>query len=946
MKVFHRWIAVAALLCLGAGFVPPVTAADANGEPLPKHARLRLGTLSFRQGSTVRGMTFLADGKTLVSAGDDLMLRFWEAGTGRELRHFQAPAAGTLAPDGQTFAAVEDNAKGEPFLRLWDTVSGKPGVTLAQVAAGAVFTALTFSPEGKTLAAIHQDGAGQNQILRVWNAGTGKELPPFRAPEPKEDERPFQPMSCQFSPDGKLLIAAGSDHESAGRAHRWEMATGKRLPDLDDSADDKRVQIDFHNATGPQGLATPPGLLVCSPNGKTLAALVSLDKDGTQEFLVRIWNLASGSRIRDLGPFDVARAGLCFAPNGKMLAVLSSDRQTVQLFDVPSGKELPEAKADGAIGALAFSPDGQLLALAGDAAVHLWDVAAGKAGYSLKGFSAGGAGEFFSESGLDLMPPLAFAPDGQTLYATGSALIRRWTVATGEEIRSGAGHEGPVLAVLLSPDGKRVVTVGGDNTARLWDTARGAEVRTFPGPEANPDEAAAGTTPAAAALSPDGATLAVGWPTGAIQLFDVASGKLLRALTGHPNFGVGSLSFAPDGTALTSASLDGRAFWWDVATGKMLRQLAGPPPGDEADEAGGQSSSLGVALSPDGRILAVASADEQAYTLQLLETLTGKQRRSFRVRPDKLSSVSSVLKARGSSDDISRLLIAAVVFAPDGRTIAWTVGDSIRFWDVARGRELRRFGVANGAPLGVVFSPDGKYLVATCGEGSVYVWETATGTVLGELTGHRGSVISAAFASRGRDLTLASAGADTTVLLWDLPAFLTAERVAPGVLTALQVKDLWQRLAGEDGEAAFDAQLQLAASPVQALPWLREHTKPAAAPDAKLLARLVEQLEDNRFGVRKKATAELEKLAELAAPALHKRLGEQPPLEVTQRIEQLLQKINGLVTQPERLQELRAVEVLEQIGTAEAQQVLSGLAKGAPAARQTQEAKAALERLR
>jgi hypothetical protein len=109
------------------------------------------------------------------------------------------------------------------------------------------------------------------------------------------------------------------------------------------------------------------------------------------------------------------------------------------------------------------------------------------------------------------------------------------------------------------------------------------------------------------------------------------------------------------------------------------------------------------------------------------------------------------------------------------------------------------------------------------------------------------------------------------------------------------------------------------------------------------LSRWIADLESERFSVREKATRALEELADLAAPALRKMLAQLSP-EGRRRAEQLLEKLTGPIPPGERLQALRAIEVLEHIGT-EARQILKSLATGTPEARLTQEAKASLERL-
>jgi hypothetical protein len=137
----------------------------------------------------------------------------------------------------------------------------------------------------------------------------------------------------------------------------------------------------------------------------------------------------------------------------------------------------------------------------------------------------------------------------------------------------------------------------------------------------------------------------------------------------------------------------------------------------------------------------------------------------------------------------------------------------------------------------------------------------------------------------------------------------------------------------------------LIGSPGQAVALLGEHLRPAAQVGAAEIARLLAGLESDRFAERQHAAQALERLGARAEAALRQALARKPVLETRKRLEGLLNKLVGPVTDPERLQESRGAEVLEHIGTPEARQVLRALANGAPAAALTQEARTALERL-
>jgi hypothetical protein len=129
------------------------------------------------------------------------------------------------------------------------------------------------------------------------------------------------------------------------------------------------------------------------------------------------------------------------------------------------------------------------------------------------------------------------------------------------------------------------------------------------------------------------------------------------------------------------------------------------------------------------------------------------------------------------------------------------------------------------------------------------------------------------------------------------------------------------------------------------VPFLKPLLRPAPRGDEKRLARLIADLDADEFAVREKAAAELEELGETAVPALRKALTGSPSAELRQRCERLLRKWEEPTPSGERLQTLRALEVVEHAGTKEARQVLEGLAAGAEGAGLTREAKASLDRL-
>jgi hypothetical protein len=188
---------------------------------------------------------------------------------------------------------------------------------------------------------------------------------------------------------------------------------------------------------------------------------------------------------------------------------------------------------------------------------------------------------------------------------------------------------------------------------------------------------------------------------------------------------------------------------------------------------------------------------------------------------------------------------------------------------------------------------------------------------------------------------LLSVGADGTAIVWDAtglkPEKATAEKV--------DAEAAWAGLDAPNPAKAYETVTRLMEAPEAAVGLLRERLKPATGTDAKQIEQLIGQLNDDDFTVREKASEELAKLGALAEKALRAAAKDPASAESARRVAELLKKLDAGAASGGALRETRALEVLEAVGTPEARKVLEGLAKGAPDAALTREARASLERL-
>jgi hypothetical protein len=240
-----------------------------------------------------------------------------------------------------------------------------------------------------------------------------------------------------------------------------------------------------------------------------------------------------------------------------------------------------------------------------------------------------------------------------------------------------------------------------------------------------------------------------------------------------------------------------------------------------------------------------------------------------------------------------------------------------------------------------VFTPDGRLLV-TAVRDRVQVWEVASGGELACRLGHRGNVDALVMSPGGR--SVATVSLDHTILVWDLTRLSTGALPKPP-LTPAQLESAWKDLTSSNAALGRRAVETLCADPAQAVALLRERLLPVKSPDSKQVARWIADLSSDNFKQRGLAADNLERLGELAGPALRAALAAEPPLEARQRITVMLAKLRPAVLPPEALRAVRGVQVLEMIANPEARKVLAVLAGGAAGARLTQEAQASLERL-
>jgi WD40 repeat protein len=641
-------------------------ATDATGDPLPKGALFRIGTIRWRTGTIGwrDASTLSAAGRSVFVGGERGDIRVFDRESGRLARtlrgHDGQVNALAVSPDGKRLASA-----GYEQAFLWDLDTGKP---LRPLKVRSV-SAMTFTPDGKKLIT---GGDDHEHSIRVLDVASGKETLRLLW-----HQRRVTFVGC--GPDNKTLVSASWDNH----IRVTDLTTGEAIH------------------TFKSGNANDPVVAFAS-DGKTIAVadMRYQKKEPRWQYAIRLIDAATGAERTILDQGKQRMSALAFAPDSQsLLAVGDGD---AQVYDVACGKVLRTLPG---VRGWRFTPDGRHAVSIG-ALIRVWDFASGKELHP-------------PEGPVSAADSIAFAPDGKTLASSGfsdDTAIHLWDATSGKFKATLAGHDKKsyVRAVQFAPDG-RLISGGGDSTIRVWDVDAAKEVLQLKLHDSGKEDdrlqvvtmqvAADGRTLAAAAVGFGGPFKKEGTR---VFAWDLAKGKRIAQLS-HQGSSVDWPGFSADARTFLAHDEKGVVLK-ELAGGKELLRLQPVPQPSGKGVLNPNTLEAPFTFSPDGKTVAVCGSRQRndgqrywrdQYAIVLFDLSTGREVHRIAVNE----------------------WLARAAFSPDGKRLAAADGPGVRIWDTASGKRLWEVPELDARVTALAFSPDGRRLATALANVTVLVWD-------------------------------------------------------------------------------------------------------------------------------------------------------------------------------------------------------------------------------
>ncbi len=642
---------------------------------------LRLWTSAFLvQGvhtGPVRQVFLTPQADRVFSCGDDKQFHIWDAKTGKESKKIAAHDAAVVGFSVSSDLAKVATAGADKTVKVWTVADGK-AVTTISLAGPA--QAVALSPNGARIAVAFADSAVR---LRAFDAVNGRELQAIADPP-----APLRAMT--FLADNRTLLSAGDD----------------KLVSVNDVSVTSVLPV---NTGGAVGVAYHPNATQIITAGKDKAA--------------RLWDLAQGKEVKAYGPLADSISALAVSRDFTLVGVTAG--KTAKVWQIADGKEIATINHPAEVVSIGFNADKtRLITGTTDNAARVWEVATGRL---LQTFSHGAA-----VRGVAFHPT---QPAVITASADKTAIVNTQTI-----LRAIPASMSPLRAVAVTANGTHVMTAGDDKNVKAWNTASGADERTFAGAEG---------PVYAVAVSKNVQILAAAGADKKIRVYTFADAKLVGTIAAPAE--VRGLSFHPNGQILSAVCEDKSVNAWNVVF--TVNQPLPP-------EFGKPIQSFAHAEPP----LAIAFSEQAAL-------YTGSNDKTI-----KQWRIASDAPAKNLQHPN---LVDAVVFDSTNKILVTGCHDGVlRTWDLEKSAVVKTIN-AHTQPqpnpiYAVVWTPDNKSILTASYDKTLKLWDAASGNMVREFKGftektfekgHRDQVFSAAFNKAGN--LLATSSSDKGVKLWD-----------------------------------------------------------------------------------------------------------------------------------------------------------------------------------
>lgn len=643
---------------------------------------------------------------------------------------------------------------------------GLPEGAIARLGKGNI-NEITFSPDGTKFAVSTSIG------VWIYNAENGKELALLKSDE-------IDIVSSVFTPDGKSLMSAAAN----GETHLWNATTGEKLSRLTDgndfvekvalsgdttklvtnSMDDKFRVYDLENPnTDPlviDDTFQSVKYLGFSTDGEIIAAtkIPHHSQYGrvVENVRLQVWNTKTKNQLLNIPGEDPYITAMILLADGNTIVTADVDNQ-IQFWNIAAESVSHTFKVSEVGTTLVYAPKSRILASCNEK-ISLWDISSNGEQATLKRTLKGQKHTIIASE---------FSPDENTLVtASNDGAIVAWDVKTGKQLFNTTGHTGTTKQLAFSETGDTLISVnsrsghwiGWDTKIHDWDLTTNSilssekldyrKIKHF---------------------SPDCRTGIVAKENGDIEFLDIESEERQFTIKG---FEKGELNvyftFSADGKVIATNDREGKIHVWKIAdlkqTSKPWRTLT-------------QTAKQGrmETLSADGHTVAI---EENSRIVHLWNVINTEYQQTLYDLPRKSNTTRTITGLR---------------FSPDGKTIVTGNQEEIRLWDTKTGNEFALC-IHDRSTDSIVFlfSPDSSILISACGRavidfddrelrtapgsyitriysenygGTFQLWNAKTGELLSTHTGHTNRIKTLAFSSDGK--TLATGGADGTILLWD-----------------------------------------------------------------------------------------------------------------------------------------------------------------------------------